>query len=173
MKDREVVWISLIPLALLAGFFMLLLEMADVWPLRDIRPDFVWCVGFYAVRRSTPVSTLFAMAYSGLAYDVILGPKLGAATLAYLLTACIFLVLKDQVAGGGFVEHTVLIGLLAIITVFMRLLLTLGSDFFTVWSYSTIVVFVSGLFTLAVYPMLYILFSLPWLNPTREKKWIT
>jgi hypothetical protein len=172
MKDREVVWISLIPLALLAGLFMLLLEMAGVWPLKDIRPDFVWCIGFYAVRRSTPVSTLAGLAYSGLAYDLILGPKLGAATLAYLLTACIFLVLKDQVAGGGAVEHTVLLGLLAIIAVFLRLLLTLGGDFFTIWSYNIIVVLVSGLLTLVVYPLLYVLLSIPWLNPTREKKWI-
>lgn len=171
MVDREVEWIVLVPLSLLIGFIALLLDVAGAWPFAAVRPDFVWCLGFFASRRSPPASAMAASAWCGLAHDLTLGPKLGSATLAYLLVAWIFLLCRDWVAGNGFAELTVLVGFLSFCANLLRLCFDQGSYFFAAWSGNLFIAIAGGLLTLVVYGIMYMLLWTPGFNPTRERKW--
>ncbi len=171
MYDEEINWLALLPLPLLLGLLFLLAEIGGVWPGRSIRPDIIWCLAYFAGRRAIPVLALTAAAYCGLAHDLLLGPKLGAATLAYILVAWLFMYWREEVAGGGFLEHTVLLGVLAIIVNLLRTILEVGDGFLEMWSEYLIVAVVSGIVTAVVYPLFYVLFSLPGFDPTRRRKW--
>lgn len=171
MSDREVNWFALIPLTLTAGLLSLVLEIARIWPGTTIRPDLVWCVAFFAMRRADAAAVLGAAFAGGLARDLLLGPKLGSAVLAFYLAGLVFIHLREAVAGGGFAEHAVLVGGLAFFVNFLKVFLDQGWDVSRSWSGYFFVALGDGLLTLAAYPFVYLFLSLPGLDPTRERRW--
>ena len=171
MNDHDVNWIALVPLAFLVAVLALVLEMAGVWPGKAVRPDLAWCLAFFAARRAFPVVALPTAFVCGLARDLVLGPKLGAATLAYLLVAWTYLYLRETTAGGGFVEHAVLVGGLAFCVNALKTFLDLGGGIAQAWSDYFIVALGDGVATLAAYPVMFLLLSIPFLDPTRERRW--
>ena len=170
MDDRDINWISLVPLAILMGLAVLLAEIGGLWPGRAVRPDLVWCLAFFAARRAAPANALAASAWCGLARDLVLGPKLGSAALAYLLAAIAYLHLRERIAGGGFLDYAALVGALAVSACLARSALDSGPGFFDAWADSVIAAAGCGLATLAAYPVMYAVLSVARLNPTRERR---
>ena len=170
MDDRDISWIALVPLAILAGLAVLLAETGGLWPGRVVRPDLVWCLAFFAARRAAPTDALAASAWCGLARDMVLGPKLGSAILAYLLVAITHLHLRERIAGGGFIDYAALIGALAVAVNLARSAFDSGPGFLDAWADGAIAAAGCGLATLAAYPAMYALLSVSWFNPTRERR---
>lgn len=171
MNDHEINWISLLPLALLLSLASLLAEILGWWPGRVVRPDLTWCLAFFAMRRAFPAAAMLVAFCCGLARDLVLGPKLGAAALAYLLVVFAYLHLRERVAGGGFAEHAALAGGLAFLANLLKVFFDLGLEMPLSWADYFIVALGDGLATLAAYPVMYLLLSLPFLDPTRERRW--
>lgn len=170
MDDHDINWIALIPLSFIVGLAVLVLEINGLWPGRVIRPDLVWCLAFFATRRATPANALAASAWCGLARDLTLGPRLGAATLAYLLVAIAFLYLRELVAGGGFFDHAALFGALVVAVSLLKSAFDFGVVFFTAWADCIVIALGCGLATLIAYPVMHALLAVPWLCPTRARR---
>ena len=170
MDDHDIRWVALLPLPFVIGLAMLLFEVNGLWPGGVIRPDLVWCLVFFATRRSAAVNVLLASAWCGLARDLTLGPKLGAAALAYFLLAIAFLHLREWAAGGGFIDHAALFAALVVGVNLVKAALDGGAAFFADWSDNLIIAFGNSLATLVAYPLMYVLLAIPWIEPTRVRR---
>jgi rod shape-determining protein MreD len=171
VNDHDIHWIALLPLAALLGLASLLAEVLAWWPGRAVRPDLIWCLAFFAMRRTPPATAMLAAFCCGLARDALLGPKLGAAALAYLLVVFAYLHLRETIAGEGFAEHAVLAGGLAFLVNLLKVFFDLGLGLPASWPDYFIVALGDGAATLAAYPPMYLALSLPFLEPTRERRW--
>lgn len=171
MNDHDINWIALLPLAPLLGLASLSAEVLGWWPGGAVRPDLIWCLAFFAVRRTLPATAMLAAFCCGLARDALLGPKLGAATLAYLLAAFAYLHLREMIAGEGFAEHAALAGGLAFLVNLLKAFFDLGLGFSVFWPDCFIVALGDGAATLAAYPFMHLALSLPFLQPIRERRW--
>lgn len=94
MYDQEIRWRVLVPVSILLGFGMLAAEIFGLCPNFPARPDLFFCLAFLAGRRAPPVPTIVAFAWCGVVRDLLLGPKLGAATLAYVIAGWLVLYWK-------------------------------------------------------------------------------
>lgn len=92
MHRHEIRWYALIPTAVLFCFMELAVETAGLWFRFPIRPNWLWCLVFFAVLQAPAIQAVLAFALCGALRDVLLGPRLGAGTLAFII-------------GGWFVLH--------------------------------------------------------------------
>jgi rod shape-determining protein MreD len=171
VNDRETYWPVLAPLALLVGFASLALEMFRVWPWRAVRPDFLWCLAFFAARRAPAHQTLAAFFFCGVARDLLAGPKLGAGALSFPASAWALLALRDYAAGGAFAEHLVLAGIAAVVAETLLRFLNAGLAVPRLWSDCLVFGLADGLMTLAFHPATMLVFSIRSFKPWRERKW--
>lgn len=85
MHDHDLRWYALVPTAILFCFVELLLETFGVWFRFPVRPNWLWCLAFFAVLRVPAAPAVFAFAVIGLTRDFFLGPKMGAGMLAFII----------------------------------------------------------------------------------------
>jgi rod shape-determining protein MreD len=171
VNDRETYWPVLAPSALLAGFAALALEMSGAWPWPAVRPDFLWCLAFYAARRAPAHQALAAFFFCGAARDFLAGPRLGAGAFAFLAAAWTLLALRDYAAGGAFAEQLVLAGIAAVVAETLARFLNAGLAAPRLWSDCLAFGLADGLMTLAFHPAAMLVFSIRSFKSWRERKW--
>lgn len=91
MFEHDVRWYALIPTAMLMALAHLTAEMGGLWFSFPARPEWLWALAFYATLRTPPVQALAAFFLCGLLRDCILGPRLGAGAMAYLVVGWVTL----------------------------------------------------------------------------------
>lgn len=120
MFDHEIRWPTLVSMAILVAMLQLASETAGLWFGFPARPDWLWGVAFYAVLRTTPASALVAFASCGLLRDLILGPKLGSAAIAYILIGWTVLSWRLLAAGHNILTTTLLAGVTGFLASLIR-----------------------------------------------------
>lgn len=110
MYANDIRWWVLVPVSILIGLGQVFSEVSGLWFSFPSRPDWLWCLAFFAVLRSSPVSAIFAFGLCGFMRDVILGPKLGSACIAYLLIGWIALSWRILASDRGWFGAALLAG---------------------------------------------------------------
>lgn len=120
MFDHEIRWATLIAMAVLVAMGQLLAETSGLWFAFPARPDWLWVLGFYAALRTASGSALVAFATCGLVRDLILGPTLGSAAIAYILVGWLVLSWRLLAAGHNIVTTVLLAGATAFLESLVR-----------------------------------------------------
>jgi hypothetical protein len=113
MYDHEIRWSALIPLSLALGLVVLGVETTGVWGAFPVRPDWFWVLAFFAAMRALPVSSICVFAWCGFARDMLLGPRPGAASIAFILIGWIALYWKPLAATRGWFGQALAVGMSA------------------------------------------------------------
>ncbi|MDR1745401.1 MAG: hypothetical protein LBS30_06585 [Planctomycetota bacterium] len=169
MFDQEIRWPTLFALAVLVSLMQIGLETGGVWFGFPARPDWVWCVAFYAVLRAAPVSALIAFASCGIVRDLFLGPRLGSAAIAYIVVGWLALSWRSFASERVFLTTTLLAGTTAFLAALLRHALDYGPLAYTLIDRVFFVAVGDGLLTGAAYPFLAVLLSLRAFRPCQER----
>lgn len=168
MYDHEVRWYVLAPITLILGFAVLSAETLDVWGGLPVRPDWFWCLAVVATMKTSPVSSLFVFAWCGLARDFLLGPKPGAAMLAFVLAGWFIQFWKPVAALRGLAGSVMLAGVGALAVSLLKHTLDYGALTYKLWDWMLVVAFGDALLTaVAVIPAALVL-NMPSFRPWRE-----
>lgn len=110
MFDHEIRWPVLVPVSILLGMAMLAAEIAGLWFRIDMRPDLFWGMAFFITLRTAPMEALAAFAWCGLTRDILLGPRLGSATIAFVLVGWSVLYLRYAIVSRGWFGQLFAVG---------------------------------------------------------------
>lgn len=169
MYEHEIRWFVLVPVAVLTGIFALFAEVSGIWFAFPARPDWLWCVAVFACLKAPPVQTIFAFACCGLVRDVFLGPRPGAALLAYIITGWLLLHWKTLASARGWTGQLALAFLGGLIAAVLKHTLDYGYLASKLWYWILAVSAADALVTMAAYPLVAILLTAPSFRPWREK----
>ncbi len=169
MYDHETRWFALAPVTLLLGCAVLTAETAGVWGRFPARPDWFWILAFFAALRTPPLSSIMTFAWCGLARDMLLGPRPGAASIAFVLVGWMALYWKPLASSRSWVGQAVGAGAGAFLVAVIKHGLDAGH---LAWEVMEKIFFLSvgdGLLTsLAFLPMALVL-SIPSFRPCRQR----
>lgn len=168
MYDHEVRWFTLLPMSILLGLTIVVLETQGVWGKLPVRPDFFWCLAFFAALKAPPVSSIFAFAWCGLMRDCFLGPKAGSASMAFVLLGWMMLYWKPLAALRGWLAHAVAAGSSACLVAFIKHSLDAGWMTTRLWEKIFFLGLGDGILTIAAYIPVALILSLPSFRPWRE-----
>lgn len=120
MYDHDIRWWALAPVGILIGLGQLFLEVSGVWFDFPARPDWLWCLAFFAALRTPPVSAICAFAACGFLRDVILGPKLGAGCIAFIVVGWIVLSWRILASDRGWPSAALMAGATAFLVAVLK-----------------------------------------------------
>lgn len=169
MFDHEIRWYVLVAMAVLIGMGQIALETGGVWFGFPARPDWLWALAFFAALRTTPMSALAAFAACGVVRDVLLGPRLGSAAIAYILVGWLVLSWRLLASQHGFLTSTLLAGVTAFLVALIRHALDYGSQTYTLIDRIFFVSVGDGLLTGVAYLPLILILSVNSFCPWRER----
>lgn len=170
MYDREVRWGALVPVAILVGFGALFAEIAGLWPASmPGRPELLWCLAFYSTLRVRPTPSLVAFAFCGLARDLILGQRLGAATMVFVVMGWLSVYWRVLATTRGWLSQALVAGMSGFVAALARHTLDYGPLAYKLLYRIVFVSVADGLLTaLAYLPMLAAL-GMESFRPWRER----
>ncbi len=125
MYEHEVRWYALVPVAILVGFAHFFAEAGDWYPQMNIRPDWFWCLAFIAALRTPPTQAVVAFFSCGLIRDLLVGPRLGSAAIAFLIVGYLSLSWRILAYQRNFAYQC----LLAAVTAFLVAMLKHSLDY--------------------------------------------
>lgn len=169
MYDHEIRWYALIPVSLLLGLAVLIVEMSGWLPRFPARPDLFWCLAFFAALRSLPIMSIMAFGWCGLARDLLLGPKAGAASFAFVLVGWLALYWKPLAAARGRAGQAVAAGAGAFLVAAVKHGLDSGWLAPRLWERIFFIAIGDALLTALAYVPFTLLLSIPSFRPWRER----
>ncbi len=169
MYDNAIRWHTLVPVAALVCFAALLLETGGAWGNFPARPEFLWCLAFYAMMRARPVPAMAAFFLCGVLRDLLLGPRLGAGALSFTAMGWIALHWRFLAASRGWIGQAILAGWAGIFVAILRNALDYGGLAHTLLYRVFFLGVGDGALTCLAYLPLAALFSLAPFRPWREE----
>lgn len=173
MYEHEIRWSVLVPVAILVGFAALFAETCGVWFDFPARPDWLWCLAVFTVMKAPPVPSIGAFACCGLVRDLLLGPRPGAASIAFILTGWAVLYWKPVAALRGWRGHLSVACIGSCMAALLKHALDYGQLTYKLWYWVLTVSMGDALLTLTAYPLLAIVLTSPSFRPWREKSLFT
>ncbi len=170
MYDHDICWYSFVPLALLIAGAALLAETAGWWGHFPARPDWLWGLAFYAGLKAPPNPAIMAFFLCGLIRDLVLGPKLGSATLAFTFIGWITLYWRPLAATRGWFYQPLVAGLSAFLLMLMKHALDYGPLTYKLLERWFFVSLVDGVLTGMGYLPLMLVLGLASLRPWKDRE---
>lgn len=169
MFDHEVRWYTLFGLAVLAALAQAGLETGGLWFGFPARPDWLWILALCATLRTSPTSALIAFASCGIVRDLFLGPRLGAAAIAYILVGWLTLSWRTLASERALLTAPLLAGTTAFLAALIRHALAYGPFAHKLADRVFFVSVGDGLLTGVAYLPLALILSLGAFRPWRER----
>lgn len=169
MLEHEVRWYALAPTAILIALLHLAVEMGGLWFSFPARPEWLWGLAFYATLRTPSTQALVVFFLCGLVRDCLLGPRLGAGTLAYLLLGWVTLHWRFFAASRGLPMQVLLVGWSAFFVALLKHALDYGPLAYKLLYRVFFVSFGDGVLTGLAYLPLLVVLSLDSFRPWRER----
>ena len=169
MYDHEIRWSTLIPVSLVMGLLVLFAETSGLLPAIPVRPDWFWCLAFFAALRAPPVQSIFVFAWCGLARDLLLGPKMGSSALAFVLGGWIALYLKPVASLRGWIAQAATVAASAFLVAAAKHGLDAGRLAGGLWDRIFFLSAGDALATGVFYLPLVLVFCIPSFRPWRER----
>jgi hypothetical protein len=170
MKMHEIRWGMLIQIAALFGLAELWAEIAGYWGRFPSRPDWFWCLALIAASRSARISAMAAFALCGLVRDLLVGPRLGASLLAFVVVGWPIAAGNDADIFRGWPQRLVLAGFGGMAVACLRLGIETGAATPAILDRLFVLAASQGLLTMAAYFPVVLLLSLPLFRPWREQR---
>lgn len=120
MHPHEIRWYVLIPVAILFCLAHLAAETAGLWFRFPSRPDWLWCLVFFAALQVPATQAVFAFAACGLVRDFLLGPRLGAATLAFIIAGWFVLHWRILATTKGVISQAAVAGAIGLMAALLK-----------------------------------------------------
>lgn len=169
MYEHEIRWFVLAPTAVLIGLAALFLEACGLWFRFPTRPDFLWCLAVFTVLKAPPAQAVYAFALCGLTRDFLLGPKPGAALLAYLFVGFLVIHWKPYAAVRGLPGQLFLAGAGGLLVALLKHSLDYGTATYKLWYWVLFVSVTDAGLTFVAYPILSLALGLAAFRPWRER----
>lgn len=169
MYDKEIRWYALVPVAILTCFAHLFLETGGAWGGVPVRPEWLWCLAFYATLHAPPAQSLFVFFLCGVLRDVLIGPRLGAGALAYTAMGWIALHWRFLAASHGWIGQALVVGWSGIFVALLRHGLDYGPLAYKLLYRIFFLGIGDGVATGLAYLPLAVLFGLRSFRPWRER----
>ncbi len=170
MYETDIRWFALIPVALLLGLADLAVETSGAWGGIPFRPDLFWCLAFAAALKSPPTPSIMAFAWCGFARDMLLGPRAGSASLAFVLVGWLALYWKPLSAIRGLAGQAALAGAGAFLVAGLKHALDAGSLAYVMWERIFFLALGDGFLTTLAYAPAALVLMLPSFRPWVERR---
>lgn len=167
---RQVIrWPTLICVAVLFGMAHLASETGALWFGFPARPDWIYLVAFVCTLRASPVAAVTAFACCGLVRDLVLGPKLGAAVIAYILVGWSTTAWRTLAANQGVLATTLSAGITAFVASLIKHSLDYGMQTHKLIDRIFFIAVGDGLLSGVAYLPLVFLLGIEALKPWQER----
>ncbi len=170
MYETDIRWYALIPVSLLLGLAVLAVETSGAWGGFPFRPDLFWCLAFAAALKSPPAPSIIAFAWCGFARDMLLGPRAGSASLAFVLVGWLALYWKPLAAIRGLAGQAVLAGAGAFLAAALKHGLDAGGLAYVLWERIFFLALGDGVLTAFAYVPAVLILTLPSFRPWAERR---
>ena len=171
MYGHDIRWFVLVPVAILIGLASVVGEVLGIWGGFPARPDWLWCLAFFAALKAPPAASVAAFFLCGVLRDVILGPRLGSAALAYTLIGWLSLAWRVLATARGWPSQALVAGWAAFLAALVRHSLDYGPLAYTLLYRIVFTSFADGILTMLAYMPLAALLSTDSFRPRRERDW--
>ncbi len=169
MFEHEIRWHTLFGLAVLAALLQVGLETGGLWFGFPARPDWLWILALSATLRTAPTTAMIAFASCGIVRDLFLGPRMGAAAIAYILIGWLALSWRTLAVERSLVTAPLLAGTTAFLAALIRHSLEYGTLAYTLADRVFFVSVGDGLLTGVLYLPFALILSLHAFRPWQER----
>ncbi|MCD8139826.1 MAG: rod shape-determining protein MreD [Planctomycetaceae bacterium] len=169
MYDHEVRWYALVPVAMLVAFAHIFAEAGGWYPQADVRPDWFWCLAFIAALRTPPTQAIVAFFTCGLIRDILVGPRLGAAAIAFLLIGYLTLSWRILASQRNYASQCLLAAVTAFLVAMLKHSLDYGGLTYKLIDRVFLLSLGDAVLTLAAYVPMSLILSLDSFRPWKER----
>ena len=170
MKKHGMRWGTLVQSAMLLGLVELWAEIAGCWGRFPFRPNWFWCLALIAASGAPRLSAMAVFALCGLLRDMLIGPRLGASLLAFVVVGWPIASGNDAGIFRGWAQRLALAGAGGMAVACLRMGIEIGSALPAFRDRVFGLAFGQGLLTMAAYFPAILLLSLPAFRPWQERR---